>query len=161
MAHPTATAACTQLLGFGMALTSLAAGAEQSQDGIVTVRAPITIEAKQRLPYFVGISAETAGTKGLSMNLVVIPPGAAAQAHYHRGYESAIYLIKGRVETRYGAGLQHSVEHQAGDFIFIPPDMPHQPRNLSKSEPAVAIVARNDPREQENVVHYEPEASAR
>ena len=161
MTQSPAKAICTQLLGIGMALTTLAAGAEQSQDTIVTVRTPVTIEAKQRLPYFVGISAETAGAKGLSMNLVVIPPGGAARAHYHKGYESAIYLIKGRVETRYGAGLKNSVEHQAGDFILIPPDVPHQPRNLSDSETAVAIVARNDPREQENVVPYEPDASVR
>ncbi len=144
------------LLATAIVMTALPAGAEQKAGEIVTVRTPVTIDAKQRLPYFVGISAETAGAKGLSMNLVVIPPGAAARPHYHRDYESAIYLIQGRVETRYGPGLKNSVEHQAGDFIFIPPDVPHQPRNLSHKEPAVAIVARNDPREQENVVPYEP-----
>ena len=47
--------------------------------------------------------------------------------------------------------------HEAGDFIFIPPNVPHQPRNLSASEPAIAVVSRNDPNEQENVVLYHPE----
>lgn len=90
------------------------------------------------------------------MSLVVIPPGGAAQPHMHRGYETAIYLLQGRVETRYGPGLRHSVIHEAGDFIFIPADVAHQPVNLSSTEPAKAIVARNDPNEQESVVVYDP-----
>jgi uncharacterized RmlC-like cupin family protein len=90
------------------------------------------------------------------MNLVVIPPGGAAQPHMHRGYETAIYLLEGRVETRYGAGLRKSVIHEAGDFIFIPADVPHQPVNLSATQPAKALVARNDPNEQESVVVYDP-----
>jgi len=112
--------------------------------------------AEQRLPYFVGISGETVGARALSMNLVVIPPGSAARAHYHRGWESAIYVLQGRVDTRCGPGLKKSVVHQRGDFILIPPDVPHQPRNLSMTEPAMAIVARNDPHEQESVVPCEP-----
>ena len=71
-----------------------------AQAGIVTIKSPVQIEAKQRLPNFVGISATTAGATGISMNLVVIPPGGRAAAHYHRGYESAIYLMKGGGDTR-------------------------------------------------------------
>ena len=121
---------------------------------IITV-CPSDLEGtRQGLQQFVGISQATAGTKGLSMNLVVIPPGGAAKPHLHRGYESAIYVLKGRVETRYGAGLRQSVINEEGDFLFIPPNVPHQPRNLSDTESAMAIVARNDPNEQENVVPY-------
>jgi uncharacterized RmlC-like cupin family protein len=83
---------------------------------------------------------------------VVIPPAGSAEPHVHKGFESAIYLVQGRVETRYGEGLTKSVVNEAGDFIFIPPDVPHQPVNLSKTEPAIAIVARNDPEEQEHVI---------
>jgi uncharacterized RmlC-like cupin family protein len=111
---------------------------------------------KQQLPNFVGISQASAGSQHLSMNLVVIPPGGAAQPHIHRGYETAIYLLEGRVETRYGAGLRKSIIHEEGDFIFIPSDVPHQPINLSTTEPAKALVARNDPNEQESVVVYDP-----
>jgi uncharacterized RmlC-like cupin family protein len=88
------------------------------------------------------------------MNLVVIPPGGAAEPHLHKGYETAIYLLEGRVRTRYGPGLRESMINEAGDFIFIPADVPHQPINLSAEEPAKAIVARNDPNEQESVVRY-------
>ena len=123
---------------------------------IVTVRPEKTTMTRQHLPNFVGVSAATAGATGISMNLVVIPPGGAAEPHLHRGYETAIYLLKGRVRTRYGPGLSQSVIHEAGDFIFIPANVPHQPVNLSDTEPAQAIVARNDPNEQESVEPYDP-----
>jgi uncharacterized RmlC-like cupin family protein len=123
---------------------------------IVTIRPETTMMTKQRLPNFVGISGANAGAKHLSMNLVIIPPGGAAQPHVHRGYETAIYLLEGRVETRYGPGLRKSVIHEAGDFIFIPADVPHQPVNLSATESARAVVVRNDPNEQESVVAYDP-----
>jgi uncharacterized RmlC-like cupin family protein len=127
---------------------------------VVTVRVPAETMTRQRLPYFVGISYGTAGSRGLAMNLVVIPPGAAAEPHVHRGYETAIYVLKGRVETRYGRRLRHSVVNEAGDFVYIPADVPHQPRNLSAEEPAMAIVARSDAGESETVLLYDPDADA-
>ena len=123
---------------------------------VVTVRPNEMIVTKQNLPYYVGISAATAGAVGLSMNLVVIPPGGSPIAHYHKDFETAIYLLKGRVETKFGENLQESVTHEEGDFIFIPPGVPHKPVNLSDDEPALAIVSRNDPNEHENVVSYKP-----
>ncbi|MEN9222460.1 MAG: cupin domain-containing protein [Thermostichus sp. BF3_bins_97] len=133
-------------------------GLDPGGAGIVTVRPAAETQTLQKLPYFVGISQATAGAKGLSMNRVVIPPGGTAEPHFHRDYETAIYLLKGRVETRYGPGLKQSVINEAGDFIFIPPGVPHQPFNLDPYEPAYALVARNDPNEQENVVLYDPTA---
>ena len=121
---------------------------------VVTVRPKDSITSKQNLPYYVGISQETAGAKGLSMNLVVIPPGGSPKAHYHKDFETAIYLLKGKVETRFGENLQESKINEEGDFVFIPPGVPHKPVNLSKTEPALAIVSRNDPNEHENVVGY-------
>ena len=122
---------------------------------VVTVRPKESITTKQNLPYYVGISQETAGATGLSMNLVVIPPGGSPKAHYHKDFETAIYLLKGKVETRFGENLQESKINEEGDFVFIPPGVPHKPVNLSKTEPALAIVSRNDPNEHENVVAYD------
>ena len=121
----------------------------------VTVRPKETLTTKQNLPYYVGISKETAGAKGLSMNLVVIPPGASPKAHYHKDFETAIYLLKGTVETRFGENLKESIINEEGDFVYIPPGVPHKPVNLSKTEPALAIVSRNDPNEHENVIAYD------
>ena len=123
-------------------------------DSIITMRPAVETLSRQQLPYFVGISRETAGATGISMNLIVIPPGGAAQAHLHRGYETAIFILEGDVQTFYGQGLRRSTINQAGDFLFIPADVPHQPVNLSQDRPARALVARNDPAEQESVVLY-------
>jgi uncharacterized RmlC-like cupin family protein len=68
--------------------------------------------------------------------LIVIPPAGAAEPHLHKGYETAIYLLKGRVNTRYGHKLEKSIICQEGDFILIRPDVPHQPINLNATEPA-------------------------
>lgn len=127
-----------------------------SGQDVALIRTPAEILSRQGLPNFVGISEDSVGARGLSMNLVVIPPGASAEPHTHADFESAIYVLEGRVETRYGDGLQHSVVTEAGDFLFIPPNVPHQPVNLSSTRPARAIVARNDPREQEHVIPYPP-----
>jgi uncharacterized RmlC-like cupin family protein len=121
-------------------------------DKIITVRPQGTHLTKQQLPNFEGISAATAGSKHLCMHLVVIPPGGRATAHYHDGYETTIYIIQGCAETKYGKNLEHSSINEAGDFLFIPPNLPHQPINLSDTEEVIAVVARNDPNEQESVV---------
>lgn len=111
-------------------------------------------DTRQRLPNFLGISGKTAGATGISMNIVLIPPGGKAAPHFHDGFETAIYLLKGEVETRYGENLSQSVVNSTGDFIFIPDGLPHQAINLSSTEEAVALVARNDPNEQESVQLY-------
>jgi len=123
---------------------------------IVTIRPDKTSMTLQQLPNFVGVSEQTAGAKSISMNMVIIPPGAKAEPHMHKNFETAIYLLKGRVKTLYGPGLRESVINEAGDFVYIPAGVPHQPINLSDSETAQAIVARNDANEQESVVAYDP-----
>jgi uncharacterized RmlC-like cupin family protein len=129
---------------------------------IITVRPAATTGTKQGLPIFQGISGQNAGAKNISMNKVIIPPKGSAKAHRHKGYESVIYLLKGRVKTLYGEGLTKSIVNEAGDFIYIPADLPHKPINLSDTESAEAIVARTDPDEQESVEHVaEPEAGAK
>ena len=138
-------------------LVITAGGDPISDADVVTIQSPQEIESVQKLPYYVGISADTAGATALSMNLVIIPPGGQAEAHYHNGFESAVYVLEGRVETCYGRNLEKSVINNAGDFVYIPPNVPHQPRNLSQTEKAVAIVSRNDANEQESVVPYVPE----
>ena len=122
---------------------------------VITIHPQSTHLTKQALPNFEGISARTAGSTKLCMHLVIIPPGGKATPHYHNGYETAIYIVKGRAETRYGPNLEHSSINEAGDFLFIPPNVPHQPVNLSGTEEVIAVVARNDPNEQESVVVLE------
>ena len=119
-----------------------------------------TSTSKQRLKQFVGISGANSGARGLSMNRVVIPPSGQAAAHRHVGSESAIFLLAGRVKTFYGPCLEKSVINQTGDFLFIPAGITHMPVNLSASEAAIAIVARNDANEQEHVELHAPPGKA-
>ncbi len=120
-------------------------------DSVQALRPGREVMTRQQLPYFVGISGQTVGARGLSMHIVVIPPGARAQPHVHVGYETGIYVLEGRVCTRWGAALEHEVVSEPGDFLFVPPGVPHEAINLSASEPARAVVARNDPAEQDKV----------
>ncbi len=146
------------LLLVGAGAQRLFAGDTTEEAEIVVIRPAASISSKQGLPVFQGISGQNAGAKGISMNRVVIPPGGAARAHVHKGYESVVYLVKGRVKTLYGTGLKKSVITESGDFLYIPADLPHKPINLSDTEAAEAIVARTDPNEQESVEHVaEPE----
>jgi uncharacterized RmlC-like cupin family protein len=125
---------------------------------VQAVKPDAQVMTRQGLPYFIGISGKTVGAQGLAMHLVVIPPGARAEPHVHVGYETGIYVLEGRVLTRYGAALEHEVVSEAGEFLFVPPGVPHEAINLSATEPARAVVARNDPAEQDRV---EPYAGAR
>lgn len=114
------------------------------------------VMTRQRLPYFVGISGSTVGAENLSMHLIVIPPGAHAEPHIHIGYETGIYVLQGTVLTRWGQALENEVVSQAGDFLFVPPGVPHEAVNLSATEPARAVVARNHPAEQDLVEPFVP-----
>ena len=127
---------------------------------VQSLRPDREIMTKQRLPYFVGISGQTVGASDLSMHLVVIPPGARAEPHLHVGYETGIYVLEGTVCTRWGADLENEVVSQAGDFLFVPPGVPHEAINLSETEIARAVVARNHPAEQDLVEPYVPTAGA-
>jgi uncharacterized RmlC-like cupin family protein len=126
----------------------------KKQTQLVRVRPDETFTTKRNLNYFPGISESTAGTQNLSMMLVRIPPGGQAEPHYHEGFEAGIYILEGKVDNRFGEGLKQSVVTEKGDFLFIPPGVPHQPINLSDTEPALAIVSRNIASEQEPVVLY-------
>ena len=106
---------------------------------------------KQGLDYFAGVSAQSCGSEGLCLHLLVILPGGQAKAHLHEGHESAIYVLEGSAAMRHGEGLAQVDEMTAGDFVFIPAGVPHQPYNPT-DRPVRALVARTDPNEQESVV---------
>ena len=106
---------------------------------------------KQGFDYVAGISAETAGATGICMHLLTIPPGGRARAHLHASHETAIYLLSGVSEMYYGPRLERHMTVQAGEMLYIPAGMPHLPLNPGP-EPAVAVIARTDPNEQESVV---------
>jgi uncharacterized RmlC-like cupin family protein len=111
-----------------------------------------TYSGAQGFDYFEGISAESAGARGLCMHRLEIPPGGAAKPHLHEHHETAIYMVSGVARMRFGKELEEELEVSAGQFLYIPAGMPHLPYNPSDTEPATALLARTDPNEQESVV---------
>jgi uncharacterized RmlC-like cupin family protein len=129
-------------------------------DGISVIRGGANCRAWNNIQYRAGLSAKNVGSSKLSMNVATIPPGGIAYAHIHVGFELMLYILQGRVRHEYGAGLRQSVENEAGDFIYIEPGVPHEVFNLSDSEPVVAVVARSDASEWENIVPYDRNAAS-
>src|SRR3954447_10226123 len=127
----------------------------EGHDGICVVRRGENCRDWNGIHYQVGLSAKNVAATQLSMNVATIPPGGVALAHIHVGFEVMLYILEGRVRHEYGKGLKQAVENQAGDFIFIEPGVPHEVFNLSQTEPVVAVVARSDASEWENIVNYD------
>jgi uncharacterized RmlC-like cupin family protein len=98
-----------------------------------------------------GISAQSAGAQRIHLQIATIPPGVRSNAHKHADHESAIYVLSGGCAVWYGEKLERRLELRAGDFLYIPADMPHLPYNPN-AESCVVVVARTDPDEQESVV---------
>ena len=115
------------------------------------IRGGAGFHGKQGLDYFSGVSAETAGAEGICMHLLEMPPGAAASPHYHEAHETAIFVLEGAAEMRHGPKLEQVMRVEAGDFVYIPAGIPHQPYNPTGSL-IRAVLARTDPNEQESVV---------
>ena len=109
-----------------------------------------TYDGKQGFTYFEGIARETTGSQHICMHLLRIPPGGRARAHMHDSHETAIYVMEGAAIMYWGHQLEHLMETNAGDLVYIPAGMPHLPLNTGDVE-AVAIIARTDPHEQESV----------
>ena len=126
-------------------------------DGITVIRGGANCRDWNGIHYKVGMSRRNVGSTKLSMNVATVPPGGVARAHVHVGFELMLYIVHGRVRHEYGSGLAKSVENEAGDFIFIEPGVPHEVFNLSDTEPVVAVVARSDADEWQNIVPYDRE----
>src|SRR5262245_6918367 len=116
------------------------------------VRAGVEFVGKQGHLLAPGISAHSAGARRIHLQIATIPPGMMAKAHKHADHETAINVLGGISGLWYGENLEQHVIVRAGDFLYIPADMPHLPYNLSGSESCVAVIARADPAEQESVI---------
>ncbi len=103
--------------------------------------------------YKTGLSGKNTTAKNLSMNVASVPPGAIAYAHIHDGFDVMLFILEGKVRHEYGEGLTESVEHEAGDFIFIEPGVPHEVFNIG-DVPVVAVVARSAADEWDKIIDY-------
>jgi uncharacterized RmlC-like cupin family protein len=124
-------------------------------EGISVIRGSKIFRDWNGIQYKAGMSAKNVGSNKLSMNVATIPPSGVAYAHIHVDFELMLYIMQGKVRHEYGAGLKKVIDNEAGDFIYIEPGVPHEVTNLSDSEPVVAVVARSDADEWENIVTYD------
>lgn len=127
----------------------------EAGDGIHVIRGSGDCRGWNGIRYKVGMSSKNVGSTKLSMNVATIPPGGVARAHIHVGFELMLYILQGHVRHEYGPGLKKVVDNQAGDFLYIEPGIPHEVFNLSDTEPVVAVVARSDADEWQNIIPYE------
>ena len=95
------------------------------------------------------INFARAGAKKLWAGTVKIHANARTGAHHHGELESVIYVVKGRARMRWGDKLEFVAEAGPGDFIFVPPYVPHQEINASTNETLECVLVRSD---NENVV---------
>ncbi len=93
------------------------------------------------------ISQATTGAHNIYMGLFRVPPGARSRPHYHENCESALYMLKGAIEIKWGDHLEESVVVEAGDMLYVPPRETHVVVNRSDTEPAEYVVARDSPTE--------------
>lgn len=122
-----------------------------SMDHVTVVRPGQTYVGKQGLTYGAGASAETVGAKRVCMNVLPMPPGIRAKAHYHEGIETIAYMLAGECAVYYGPNLEHRVVVQTGDQAFVPADIPHAPCNESGA-PCTWIVVHSAGSDQEGIV---------
>lgn len=90
------------------------------------------------------ISFARVGAQKLWAGTVHIHPNAKTGAHHHGALESVIYVVKGRARMRWGERLEFTAEAGPGDFIYVPPFVPHQEINASADEVLECVLVRSD-----------------
>lgn len=89
------------------------------------------------------ITAARTGAEKLWAGTVVIHPNAKTGAHHHGPVESVIYVVSGKARMRWGDRLEFVAEAGPGDFIYVPPYVPHQEINASETEALSCVLCRS------------------
>lgn len=90
------------------------------------------------------INAARVGAQKIWAGTVHIHPNAKTGAHHHGALESVIYVVRGKARMRWGEKLEFVAEAEPGDFIFVPPYVPHQEINASTEETLECVLVRSD-----------------
>ena len=89
------------------------------------------------------INYARAGAEKLWVGTVTIHPNAKTGAHHHGDLESVIYVVRGRARMRWGERLEYTAEAGPGDFIYVPPYVPHQEINARRDEPLECVIVHS------------------
>ena len=128
-------------------------------DGFALVKPGQTYFGKQGIVYGAGASAETVGAQKICMNVMPMPPGAVAKAHYHKNIETIAYMLDGECSVYYGDELERRMLVRTGEQVFCPAGVPHAPCNESGA-PCTWIVVHSSGSDQTGIVLL-PELDAR
>jgi uncharacterized RmlC-like cupin family protein len=93
------------------------------------------------------ISQASAGAQNIYMGVFRVPAGARSRPHFHAHCESAVYMVAGHLTVRWGERLEHAVDLDPGDLVYVPPQETHVLENVSSDVDAEYVVARDAPRE--------------
>ena len=100
---------------------------------------------------YMGVTASNAGSRQLSMNRIVLPPGARGPRNMHRNAETIIMVIQGPFTTLMGAKGEKTIVTNTGDFLYIPGNAWHQWVNPDKKKSSIIVEARADANDNSNV----------
>ena len=89
------------------------------------------------------ISHASTGAKKLWAGTVVVHPNAKTGPHHHGDLETVVYVVRGRARFRWGINLEFVDEAGPGDFVYVPPYLPHQELNARKDQPVEAVIVRS------------------
>ncbi len=105
------------------------------------------------------ISQATVGAHNIYMGRYRVPPGTRSRPHYHDGCESSLYMLTGSIRILWGDHLEQSLQLEPGDMLYVPERVTHVVENVSSTEAADYVVARDSPEEDAVVVPWaqEPE----
>ena len=100
------------------------------------------------------VSEALAGSQGIWAGVTVVAPRVASGVHHHGALETVIYVVSGRGQIRWGERMEFVEDVEPGDFIYVPPFVPHQEINPSPDTPSQWVIVRNS--QEPIVVNLEP-----
>jgi uncharacterized RmlC-like cupin family protein len=100
------------------------------------------------------VSKQLAGSQGLWAGVSVVAPNVVSGIHHHGATETIIYVVSGHARMRWGERMQFEEDVEPGDFIYVPPFVPHQEINPSPDTPSQWVIVRNS--QEPIVVNLEP-----
>jgi len=89
------------------------------------------------------ITTASAGARKLWAGTVIVQPNAKTGPHHHGEVETVIFVVRGRARFRWGNRLEFCVEADPGDFVYVPPYVPHQELNADPTMPVEAVIVRS------------------
>jgi uncharacterized RmlC-like cupin family protein len=134
-------------MGFGYSALMSKSERDWRNDGVRVIKSDRLDSNTPQTPGMLRAAAVNfarVGSQKLWAGTVIIQPNAKTGAHHHGALESVIYVVKGAARMRWGERLEFTAKADAGDFIFVPPYVPHQEINALSDTPLECVLVRSD-----------------